>query len=141
MDSLWIDVIGNKWLAQGYPFFFGIGLTLAITLGASSVGYPELVNRMLGLLPSAIWTFAAVKLIARGWVLRALILRRILSYRAAIKVVVGWLAAALTVVLLLAALVPPEFLPLKYLALAVFLSLPFARFGAAPLALESNRHR
>jgi hypothetical protein len=141
MDSLWVDLIGNKWLAQGYPLFFGVGVTIALTLGASGIDNPELVAKALDSLPAALWTAATVKLLARGWILRALILNRILSYRSAIIIVAGWLLVAISLLAILTLLVPSEFAQPKYLLVGVFLALPFARLGAAPLSLESNRHR
>jgi hypothetical protein len=140
-DGLYIDLSGSKWLVHGFPVLFGLGITALLMVFAGTYSNPEILPKLVHWLPIAAMTVATAKLAARAWVLRSLISNRAIAPRTGIFLIAGWgLLAALLFTLMLN-IIPPGLAQPKYMAVGVFLILPFARLGAAPLMLEWNRHR
>src|SRR5258708_6571669 len=108
---------------------------------AQSYGNPNLLLTVLHWIPTIVVIFAIEKLAARAWVLRSLLSNRVIAPRQGVYLVAGWSLLAALLFALILAIIPAGLAQPKYVALGVFLALPFARLGAASLMLERNRHR
>jgi hypothetical protein len=84
---------------------------------------------------------ALVKLLLAGVVARTLLRRRLAEPRALAKILAVWLVAVAGVFVLVWGSVFADEVPVILLVSGSVLSVPLVRVGAAPLALEWNRHR
>ena len=141
VQSLAIGMSGRPWLVKGSVFGTLALLTLAVPLGLWVIGSRQPIATVLEALPWILTGLVVVKIAAAGWVAVRLVERRVLPDRTLVAGAAASTAAVLALYGLLVWLLPTIVFPRHVLALVAILTVPLTRLSAAPLAVDSNRHR
>jgi hypothetical protein len=139
--NLFVGLTGRKWVLNAVcigmlPLFYAF-----LSLGWWISMQPENYESLLASVPWLLGLLVGLKLLLAGWVMRALVRRRLLGSAAIARLAGLWLAAVAVVGALAIWQVPPGVLPWYVVSFCVVLAVPLARIGLAPLALAWNRHR
>jgi hypothetical protein len=141
VDNLWIGLLGRAWIVRGSLVVCGLVLPAAFMVVGWLGEDPALRRRMWEALPWWGVGVALVKLLLAAVVGRTLVRRRLAEPRALAKILAVWLVAVAGVFVLTWGSVFADEVPAILLVSGSVLSVPLVRLGAAPLALEWNRHR
>jgi hypothetical protein len=139
--NLWVGLTGRTWLVPAQTIVMSMLVLYGLAEWVHWDSDADRRARLAEVIPR--WATAAVvvKLLAAGWLLRALCRRGEIAAAAAGRLLGAWVAAAAALFAVLAWFVPSSLVPVYRLALGVVLFVPLARLAAAPLALAWNRHR
>ncbi len=141
VDRFYYGLTGRSWVANSVAIVFLPAILFLCFLAAWLYRRPDTHETVLAVLPWLLGSLLLCRLLAAGWALRRVLHRGLLRPRTAVRWVVGWLLLASTLFALLACTIPPELVPVGYIAFGVLLAMPMARLAATPLALAWNRHR
>jgi len=142
VSALFINLCGRPWIVNGYATVTaGLQTGLIMLAVWLSANRPSVWPHVLHALPALLFCTLLVKLALSAWALRRCHQRNLLSAPAAAKVVLGWLAIALTSWLLLCRLLEIDLSASGEWLCSILLFLPLARPALAPLAMDWNRHR
>jgi hypothetical protein len=139
--GLFVDLTGRKWIVQGFPLVFSLFFTAVMYFGAVLWPDPEALQKLLGYLPTAIYTLAGIKLAAAAVTLTVLVKSGLMPQRRLLILGAAWLAVAFAIFLCFTHLLPSGLLTPWQLAVGAFLWMPASRLALAPLSLHGNRHR
>jgi hypothetical protein len=141
VEGLFLDYTGRRWIIYGANLAAACLITAGLWFLAWLGAHPHLIPQVLDLLPR----LASYALVLKGgtgaWALQTLLRQRVLSSKALVILMAGWLLFALALFVLLHWLLPTNFVAPRHLALGILLTLPLTRLALAPLALKWNRHR
>jgi hypothetical protein len=141
VENLVIGLTGRAWVINGCVFF-GLGLLSTLGLfGGWLYLHPAYHGTFFAALPWLLSGLALLKLLAAGWVCRAISRRGLVATQTLVRLLGIWVLVTIGLVLILCWLVPRDYMSVPSIALGIVLFLPLARLAAAPLALAWNRHR
>ncbi len=142
VSQLWVGLTGRTWVAVAWGFAIPLGITVLAPAFAWLTNHPADHDALLAGAPWAVGIALALKLTAGAAVVALLLRRRLVPRQTLAWLGIAWVAAAVLLLALACWLVPPELAsPTLVGSAAVLVGLPLVRLGAAPLALDWNRHR
>jgi hypothetical protein len=135
--GMWPSLTGRKWISVAIGVFITGAITLAIIAGSWIYQNPALQSDCLSALPSLLGVMVVAKAGAAGWTIRFLHDRRMITPRAIVFFLAGWLISVLSLLAVIR-----YFSSLSWAVVAgTTLLVPFTRLLIASAALHCNRHR
>jgi len=141
VESLLVGLTGREWLMKAaVVVWLLVGINVAFLFLWLLIN-PEHHDTLRRAMPWALSALACGKLVLGAAAIRALRRKRLVTDQNLLMIGAVWLLTLVSLVCLLAWLVPAEIVPFYWVGLGALLMMPFARFAAMPLALDWNRHR
>jgi hypothetical protein len=141
-DAFPFVLTGRKWIADGAVWLYLAGL-LALTSGGVWLGgHPDLLPRVIAIVPWLVVLVAMLKASIATVAYRLAMRRKLIGWPAFWCILVGWWALTSLACALVVLIGPPSALvskPALFLGIATFV--PLTRFPLATLAFDWNRHQ
>jgi hypothetical protein len=141
VQSLCIGLTGRDWLIKGSVLVALIALVGLWPLTDQVLRNMKVQSMVWNAMPWILVALVLVKTIAGASVAIRLYDRRLIGDRALVTGAVCWLATVLAIDGVLVWFADSPAIPRYFLGAIAILNVPLARVSAAPLALESSRHR
>lgn len=141
VQSLCIGLTNRQWFIKSSVLLALTALVAILPIVETVRGSHDLQSALWNGLPLILAALVVAKAGAASWVAVRLSTRQLLSDRALVISAVSWLAAVVTLYLVLVWLAASPLVPRYFLGAFAILLVPLARIAAAPLALEWSRHQ
>ena len=141
VQSLCIGLTANPWIVRSSVLVALVLVTAAFPIAWAVLTEDRFQAFVWNNLPWILAILVSLKCFTGAWAAIQLFDRKILSDRAIVAGAMLWLAAVAAVYALFAWIAASPVFPFYSLGAMAILSVPLARLAAAPLALESSRHR